>query len=103
MLLFTKYFKIKQFSKKFTNKFINLYHVLKFVNSQTYYFVLSINVKIYFVFHVFFLKSNIRCSNNDKILKYLFFELINDNYQIYEIEKILDKKFSKKKIFYKIK
>lgn len=56
MLLFIKNLKIKKLSKKLLNRCVDFYQMLKFVDACAYQLTLFINLKIYFVFHVFYLK-----------------------------------------------
>ncbi len=66
-----------------------------------YHLDLLIIYKIYSVFHVFLLKSYNHRLNDDSILKYFAFKLIN-NEQEWKVKKILQKRKRKKILYYKI-
>ncbi len=57
---------------------LEFFHIQEFINKQTYYLDLSIIYKIHSIFHVSFLKSYNRRLNDDFILKYFTFKLIDD-------------------------
>ena len=78
ILLFTKNLKLKKFSKKLTNKFINLFRVLKFVDTQIYRFGLLKIFKIHFVFYVSYLEFYKRKSNDDVTSKLFLSDLIDN-------------------------
>ena len=78
ILLFKKNLKLKKFNKKFTNKFINFFHVLKFKNIQIYRFALLKIFKIHFVFYVSYLKFYKRKSHDDITSKKFLLNLINN-------------------------
>ncbi len=80
---------------------IELFHIQKLINKQTYHLDLSIIYKVHSVFHVFLLKSYNRRLNDDFILDYFILELINDE-QEWKVEKILQKQKRKKILYYKI-
>ena len=101
-MLFIKNFKLKKISKKLSNKFINSFKIVKIVKTQTYRLILFDTFKIYSIFHVSYIKSYKRRSNDDVTLTLFLFELI-DNQLKWKIKKILKKKFFEKKIFYKIR
>jgi len=56
-MLSTKNLKQKKLSKKLSNKLLELFHIQKFIDKQTYHLNLSTIYKIHSVFHVFLLKS----------------------------------------------
>ncbi len=101
IMLSAKNLKQKKLSKKLLNKMIELFCIQKFINKQTYHLNLSVIYRVYFVFHVFLLKSYNCRLNDDFILDYLILELI-DNEQEWKIEKILQKQKRKKILYYKI-
>ncbi len=100
-MLSAKNLKQKKSSKKLSNKMIEFFCIQKFINKQTYYLDLSIIYRVHSVFHVFLLKSYNCKLNDDSILDYLVFKLINDE-QEWKIEKILQKWKRKKILYYKI-
>ena len=57
---------------------IEFFHIQELINKQTYHLDFSNIYKIYFVFHVFFLKLYNHRLNDDFILNYFVFKLIND-------------------------
>ncbi len=67
---------------------IELFRIQKFIDKQTYHLDLSIIYKVHSVFHVSLLKSYNRRLNDDFILDYFVFKLIDDK-QEWKIEKIL--------------
>ena len=77
-MLSAKNLKQKKSSKKLLNKMIKFFYIQEFINKQMYYLDLSIIYKIHFIFHVFFLKSYNCRLNDDFILNYLAFKLIDD-------------------------
>ena len=101
VMLSAKNLKQKKLSKKLSNKMIELFHIQKLINKQTYNLDLSIIYKVYSVFHVFLLESYNRRLNDDSILNYLVLKLIDDE-QEWKIEKILQKRKRKKILYYKI-
>ncbi len=100
-MLLAKNLKQKKLSKKLLNKMLKFFHIQEFINKQTYHFDLLIIYRIYSVFHVFLLKSYNCRLNDDSILEYLTFKLIDDE-QEWEVEKILQKRKRKKILYYKI-
>ncbi len=101
VMLSAKNLKQKKLSKKLSNKMIELFHIQKLINKQTYNLDLSIIYKVYSVFHVFLLESYNRRLNDDSILNFLVLKLIDDE-QEWKIEKILQKRKRKKILYYKI-
>ncbi len=77
-MLSAKNLKQKKSSKKLLNKLIELFHIQKSVDKQTYHFNLSIIYRVHSVFHVFLLESYNYRLNDDFILDYLVLKLIND-------------------------
>ena len=77
-MLSAKNLKQKKSSKKLLNKMIKFFHIQKLINKQMYHLDLSIIYKVHSVFHVFFLKLYNRRLNDDFILDYLVFKLIDD-------------------------
>jgi len=77
-MLSAKDLKQKKSSKKLSNKLLELFRIQESVNKQTYYLNLSTIYKIYFVFHVFLLKSYNDRLNNDFISKYLTLKFIDN-------------------------
>ncbi len=100
-MLSAKNLKQKKLSKKLSNKMIEFFCIQKFINKQTYCLDLSIIYRVHSVFHVFLLKSYNCRLNDDFILDYLVFKLIDDE-QEWKIEKILQKWKRKKILYYKI-
>ncbi len=71
-MLLAKNLKQKKLSKKLSNKLIESFHIFQSINKQMYHY------KVYFIFHVFLLKSY-KCKLNDNfILNYFASELIDD-------------------------
>ena len=99
-MLFIKKFKLKKFSKKLSNKFIDSFKIVKIVKTQTYRLILFDTFKIHLIFYVLYSKSYKRRSNNDVTSTLFLFELINNQLK-WKIKKILKKKFSKKKFIIK--
>ncbi len=77
-MLSAKNLKQKKSSKKLSNKMIEFFHIQEFINKQMYYLDLSIIYKVHSVFHVFLLKLYNRRLNDDSILNYFVFKLIDD-------------------------
>ncbi len=77
-MLSAKNLKQKKSSKKLSNKIIEFFHIQEFINKQMYYLDLSIIYKVHSVFHVFLLKLYNRRLNDDSILNYFVFKLIDD-------------------------
>ncbi len=77
-MLSAKNLKQKKLSKKLLNKMIKFFCIQKFIDKQMYHLDLLIIYRIHSVFHVFLLKSYNRRLNDDSILNYLVFKLIND-------------------------
>ena len=76
-MLSAKNLKQKKLSKKLSNKMIKFFCIQKFIDKQMYHLDLLIIYRIHSVFHVFLLKSYNRRLNDDFILDYLVFKLIN--------------------------
>jgi len=77
-MLSAKNLKQKKSSKKLSNKMIEFFHIQEFINKQMYYLDLSIIYKVHSVFHVFLLKLYNQRLNDDSILNYFVFKLIDD-------------------------
>jgi len=77
-MLSAKNLKQKKLSKKLSNKMIKFFHIQEFIDKQMYHLDLSIIYKVHSVFHVFLLELYNCRLNDDSILNYLIFELIND-------------------------
>ena len=95
-MFFTKNFKNVRFKKKLFYKFIKFFDIKNVVESQIYRFRLLNQWRIYFIFHVFFLKSYYTNANivvSSKII------LINKN-EKYKIKDILKNKKKWKKFYY---
>ena len=88
MMFFTKNLKNARFKKKLFYKFIKLFNIKDIVKSQIYCLRLFDQRKIYFVFHVFFLKSYYINANIVASSKIIF---VNEN-EKYEIKNILKNK-----------
>ncbi len=78
IMLSAKNLKQKKSSKKLSNKMIKFFCIQKLIDKQTYHLDLSIIYKVHFIFHVFLLKLYNCRLNDDSILNYLVFKLIND-------------------------
>ena len=57
---------------------IKFFHIQEFINKQMYQLDFLIIYKIHSIFHVSFLKLYNRRLNDDSILNYLVFKLIDD-------------------------
>ncbi len=77
-MLSAKNLKQKKLSKKLSNKMIKFFCIQELINKQMYHLNLSIIYKVHFVFHVFLLKLYNHRLNDDFILDYLIFKLIDD-------------------------
>jgi len=77
-MLSAKNLKQKKLSKKLSNKLIEFFHIQKSVDKQTYHLDLSVIYRTHSVFYVFLLKSYNHKLNDDSILDYLVFKLIDD-------------------------
>jgi len=77
-MLSAKNLKQKKLSKKLSNKMIEFFHIQKLIDKQTYHLDLSVIYRVHSVFHVSLLKSYNRRLNNDSILNYFIFKLIDD-------------------------
>jgi hypothetical protein len=72
------------------------------MSKQAYRLILFSFYRIHDVFHVFYLKSYKRRNDDSIISKYFSSELFDDD-EVSEVEEILQKKISKKIIYYLIK
>jgi hypothetical protein len=102
IMLFIKNIKLRNFNQKFSHKFIKSFRIVETMNKQIYRLIFFSFYRIHDVFHVFYLKSYKRRKNDNIISKYSSSELLDDD-EINEVEKILQKKISKKIIYYLIK
>ena len=78
VMLSAKNLKQKKSSKKLLNKTLKFFYIQEFINKQMYHLSLSIIYRMHSIFHVFLLKSYNHRLNDDFILEYLTFKLIND-------------------------
>jgi hypothetical protein len=101
-MLFIKNIKLKKSSQKFSHKFIESFRIVETMNKQVYRLILFLFYRIHDVSHVFYLKSYKRRKDDNIISEYSFSKLLDDD-EINEIKKILQKKISKKIIYYLIK
>jgi hypothetical protein len=101
IMLFIKNIKLKKSSQKLSHKFIESFRIVETMNRQVYRLILFSFYRIHDVFHVFYLKSYKRRKDDNIISKYLFSKLLDDD-EINEVKKILQKKISKKIIYYLI-
>jgi hypothetical protein len=101
-MLFIKNIKLKNSNQKFSHKFIKSFRIVETMNKQIYCLILFSFYRIHDVFHVFYLKSYKRRKDDNIISKYLSSELLDDD-EINEVKKILQKKISKRIIYYLIK
>jgi sulfur relay (sulfurtransferase) DsrC/TusE family protein len=102
IMLFIKNIKLKNSSQKFSHKFIESFCIVETMNKQIYRLILFSFYRIHDVFHVFYLKSYKRQKNDNIISEYSSSELLDDD-EVNEVEEILQKKISKKIIYYLIK
>jgi hypothetical protein len=100
-MLFIKNIKLKNSSQKLSHKFIKSFRIIETMSKQAYRLISFSFYRIHDVFHVFYLKSYKRRKDDNIILKYSSSELLDDD-EINEIKKILQKKISKKIIYYLI-
>ncbi len=77
-MLLAKNLKQKKLNKKLSNKMIEFFHIQELINKQMYHFDLSIIYKVHSVFYMSFLKLYNCRLNDDFILDYLVFKLIDD-------------------------
>jgi len=77
-MLSAKNLKQKKSRRKLSNKMIELFCIQELIDKQMYQLDLSIIYRVHFVFHVSFLESYNRRLNDDSILDYLVFKLIDD-------------------------
>jgi hypothetical protein len=101
-MLFIKNIKLKNSSQKFLHKFIESFRIVETMNKQVYRLILLFFYRIHDVFHVFYLKSYKRRDDDNIISEYSSSELLDDD-EINEVEEILQKKISKRIIYYLIK
>ncbi len=78
VMLSAKNLKQKKSSKKLSNKMIKLFCIQELIDKQTYCLDFSIIYRVHSVFHVSLLKLYNRRLNDDFILDYFVFELIDD-------------------------
>ncbi len=102
IMLFIKNIKLKNSSQKLSHKFIKSFRIVETMSRQIYRLILFSFYRIHDVFHVFYLKSYKRRKNDNIISEYSSSELLDDD-EVNEIKKILQKKISKKIIYYLIK
>jgi hypothetical protein len=102
IMLSIKNIKLKNSSQKFSHKFIESFRIVETMNKQAYRLILFFFYRIHDVFHVFYLKSYKRRDDDNIISEYFSFELLDDD-EVSEVEKILQKKISKRIIYYLIK
>jgi hypothetical protein len=88
--------------QKLSHKFIESFRIVETMNKQAYRLILFSSYRIHDVFHVFYLKSYKRREDDSIISEYLSSELLDDD-EVNEVEEILQKKISKKIIYYLIK
>jgi len=77
-MLSAKNLKQKKLSKKLSNKMIKFFCIQEFINKQMYHLDLSIIYRIHSIFHVSLLESYNHRLNDNSILDYFIFELIDD-------------------------
>jgi len=77
-MLSAKNLKQKKLNKKLLNKMIEFFCIQELINKQMYHLDLLIIYRVYSVFHVSLLESYNRRLNDDSILNYFVFELIDD-------------------------
>jgi hypothetical protein len=102
IMLSIKNIKLRNSSQKFSHKFIKSFRIVETMNKQAYRLILFSFYRIHDVFHVFYLKSYKRRKDDNIISEYFSSEFLDDD-EISEVEKILQKKISKKIIYYLIK
>jgi hypothetical protein len=102
IMLFIKNIKLKNSSQKLSHKFIKSFRIVETMNKQVYRLILLSFYRIHDVFHVFYLKSYKRRKDDNIISKYFSSEFLDDD-EVNEVEEILQKKISKKIIYYLIK
>jgi hypothetical protein len=101
-MLSIKNIKLKNSNQKLSHKFIKSFRIVETMNKQAYRLILFFFYRIHDVFHVFYLKSYKKRKNDSIVSEYLSSELLDDD-EINEVEKILQRKISKKIIYYLIK
>ncbi len=77
-MLSAKNLKQKKLNKKLSNKMIKFFHIQEFIDKQMYYLDLSIIYRVHSIFHIFLLKLYNRRLNDDSILNYFIFKLIDN-------------------------
>jgi hypothetical protein len=102
IMLFIKNIKLKNSNQKLSHKFIKSFRIVETMNKQAYRLILFSFYRIHDVFHVFYLKSYKRRKDDNIISKYSSSEFLDDD-EVSEVEEILQKKISKKIIYYLIK
>jgi hypothetical protein len=98
IMLFIKNIKLKNSSQKFLHKFIKSFRIVETMNKQMYRLTFFSFYRIHDVFRAFYLKSYKRRKDDNIISKYS-----SSKDEINEMKKILQKKISKKIIYYLIK
>jgi hypothetical protein len=101
-MLSIKNIKLKNSSQKFSHKFIESFRIVETMNKQIYRLILFSSYRIHDVFHVFYLKLYKRRKDDNIISEYFSSELLDDD-EVNEVKKILQRKISKKIIYYLIK
>jgi hypothetical protein len=102
LMLSIKNIKLKNSNQKFSHKFIKSFRIVETMNKQAYRLILFSFYRIHDVFHVFYLKLYKRRKDDNIISEYFSSELLDDD-EVSEVKKILQKKISKKIIYYLIK
>jgi hypothetical protein len=102
IILFIKNIKLKNSSQKLSHKFIKSFRIVETMNKQIYRLNFFSFYRIHDVFHVFYLKSYKRRRDDNIISEYSSSELFDDD-EVNEVKRILQKKISKKIIYYLIK
>jgi hypothetical protein len=102
IMLFIKNIKLKNSNQKLSHKFIESFRIVETMSKQIYRLILFSFYRIHDVFHVFYLKSYKKRKDDNIISEYFSFELLDDD-EINEVKKILQKKISKRIIYYLIK
>jgi hypothetical protein len=101
-MLSIKNIKLKNSNQKFSHKFIKSFRIVETMNKQAYRLIFSFFYRIHDVFHVFYLKLYKKRKDDNIISKYSSFEFLDDD-EVNEVEEILQKKISKRIIYYLIK
>ncbi len=84
------------------HKFIESFQIINLINKQAYWLALPAHYRIHNVFYVSYLKSHKCCLNNNSLSELLFLDLIN-NEKKYKIKDILNKKWRREQLQYKVK